>query len=93
MSVQPSSDMTCGHTQTHATIIKIYFSISFRREQEKLFSFVQKVRLSTSGFNEGNNYKKYRHPRQSNVVEGDRALERVITELRAIGVVLIPVNA
>lgn len=44
-------------------------------------------------FNDADNYEKYGHPRQSNVVERNRPLERVSTQLGAIRVVLIPIDA
>lgn len=78
----------------HTMIIRIYFSISLLgRETRKLFSFIPKVCLSASRRNEGNKYQKYCHPRQTNVVERYRALEGVAAELRAVRVVLIPINA
>ena len=40
----------------------------------------------------GDNYEKYCHPRQANVVKRYRALKGVTTELSAVGVVLIPVH-
>lgn len=63
----------------------------FARFKQKSFS-VSFFLSRNIKFNDGNNYKKYRHPRQSDVVEGDRSLEWVSAELRAIGVVLIPID-
>lgn len=42
---------------------------------------------------DGDNYKKYCDPGQANIIKRYCALKRVSTELSAVGVVLIPVNA
>jgi hypothetical protein len=91
MSVQPSSDMTCGCV---ATLLRFIFSIWLARVGRRTEKFSEQIQFKARArhFNDGHNYKKYRHPGQSDVVERDGALKWVPAQLRAVGVVLIPVD-
>lgn len=60
---------------------------------EKLFFPPTLLVSIKNDFNDADNYEKYGHPRQPNVVERYGALERVPTQLGAIRVVLIPIDA
>lgn len=60
---------------------------------EKLFFLAALLVSIKSDFNDADNYEKYGHPSQPNVVERYGALERVPTQLGAIRVVLIPIDA
>lgn len=77
----------------YTSFIKIYFQFLFDcTKGETLLSLALLV-STKNDFNDADNYEKYGHPRQSNVVERNRPLERVSTQLGAIRVVLIPIDA
>lgn len=73
----------CGHENNRLKLKTFYFFKKF----SAFFSLLS-VDLML-----GNNYKKYCHPRQPYIIERYRALKRIPAKLRAIRVVLIPVDA
>lgn len=79
-------------------LLRFIFNFCSTAQKEKLCPWKLFLSLALlvsikNDFNDADNYEKYGHPRQSNVVERNCALERVPTQLGAIRVVLIPIDA